>query len=121
MVRQVAERRKNTRVDADLAIPTIELTEGGASATLKNISNAGILCTCLSRIPEMTVVEMKIQLPALPEENIDFYPFTCKGAVVRCEPGTRTKTKRKWYIAIYFTDMDDENRKTLEQYIHRRS
>jgi c-di-GMP-binding flagellar brake protein YcgR len=121
MARQVAERRKNSRVDTDLSVPTIELKDGEASATLKNISRAGLACVCLSKIPEMTVVEMTIQLPALPEENIDYYPLTCRGAVVRCEPGMRTKSKRKWFIAIYFTEMDDKNREILQQYINRRS
>jgi hypothetical protein len=121
MARQVAERRKNTRVDTDLSVPIIELMDRGAPATLKNISNAGLACICLSKIPEMTVVNMAIQLPALPEEEVDFHPLACKGAVVRCEPVTRSNSRRKWLIAIYFTEMDEANRELLERYIQRRS
>jgi hypothetical protein len=99
----------------------MELGAGGTSAVLKNISRSGLACISYSQVPEMTMVEMKIQLPALPEEEVDQYDFACKGAVVRCESVNRSSSKKKWLVAVYFTDMDDENRRLLEQYLTVRS
>lgn len=121
MTRQVAERRKNQRVDLDSPNPTLDLTGDGKSALLKNISLSGLSCISTQEIPEMTMVDLKIQLPALPEEEAEYYSFACKGAVIRCEPLTRGGSQRKWDIAIYFTDVDDTNKGILENYVERRS
>lgn len=121
MARQIAERRKNLRVDTDLPNPTLELTEELKPAVLKNISMSGLACYSSIQIPEMTLVELRLQLPALPEEEADLYPFHCKGAVVRCEAVSRCNSRKKWYTAIYFTDVDEANKKLLQKYISSRS
>jgi hypothetical protein len=99
----------------------VELKDTDLSASLRNISASGLACTATRSIPEMTVVEMTVPLPALPKEEVAFYPFKCKGAVVRCEPISRGNSRRKWLIAIYFTEIDEANQKVLERYIHHRS
>ncbi|MFH1999098.1 MAG: PilZ domain-containing protein [Planctomycetota bacterium] len=121
MNRQVVERRKNHRVDMDLPTPTLDLMGDGKPALLKNISLSGLSCIASTEIPEMTMVDLRIQLPALPEEEPDNYPFTCKGAVIRCEPLNRGNTQRRWDLAIYFTEVDEANKAILEKYIERRS
>ena len=121
MTRQIAERRKTLRVDTDLPHPTLELTAEHKPAVLKNISLSGLACISSSPIPEMTLVELKLQLPALPEEEAEYYMFLCRGAVVRCEPVARCNSRKKWHLAIYFTDVDEANRELLRNYIHNRS
>ena len=121
MARQIAERRKNLRVDTDLPNPTLELTEELKPALLRNISMSGLACFSATQIPEMTLVELRLQLPALPEEEAELYPFHCKGAVVRCEAVSRCNSRKKWYMAIYFTDVDEANKKLLQKYISSRS
>ena len=121
MVRQIAERRKNLRVDTDLPNPTLELTEELKPALLKNISISGLACISSTRIPEMTLVELNLQLPALPKEEAELYPFHCKGAVVRCDAVDRCNSRKKWYLAIYFTEVDDANKELLQRYISSRS
>jgi len=69
----------------------------------------------------MTLVEMHVQLPALPEEETDQYLLRCKGAVVRCEPISRTNSRRKWLLAVYFMELDPVNAELLHRYIERRS
>ncbi|MBU0754829.1 MAG: PilZ domain-containing protein [Planctomycetes bacterium] len=121
MTKQVAERRKNHRIETELPRPSLELVNSGNPAVLKNISVSGLSCICSEQIPEMTLVDLKMQLPALPEEDLEFYPLSCKGAVVRCEPISRSNSRRKWMIAIYFTEVDDENKDILHRYVKGRS
>lgn len=121
MTKQVAERRKNQRVETDLPRPALVLDDSGKPAVLKNISVSGLSCISSEPIPEMTLVDLKMQLPALPEEDLDFYPLSCKGAVVRCEPMARCNSRSKWTIAIYFTEMDEENTEILHRYVKGRS
>lgn len=121
MTRQVAERRKHDRLASDSTTPTIEIGDSHSSAVLKNISRTGLACVSYTEIPEMTVVEMKIQLPALPEEEAECFDFACKGAVVRCEPMNRSSSKRKWMVAIFFTEVDDKNQQVIDQYMTTRS
>ena len=121
MTRQIAERRKNQRLNTVLPHPTLEISDNNKPALLKNISLSGLACISSVHIPEMTLVELRIQLPALPKEEMDYYPFQCKGAVVRCEPVARSNSRRKWYIAIYFTEIDDTYKELLQKYIRVRS
>jgi hypothetical protein len=121
MSRQTAERRKNHRVESNLPRPILEIAQEGKPALLKNISISGLACISSTQIPEMMLVDLNIRLPALPEEEAEYYPLTCKGAVVRCEPIARSNSRRRWMLAIYFTEVDDENQRTLESYIKTRS
>ncbi len=121
MTRQTAERRKTDRVDSGTADAKIELAQNISPAVLKNISMSGLACISYASIPEMTVVEMKIQLPALPEEKNERHSFACKGAVVRCEPINNRNSKRKWLLAIFFTEVNSSNKQILEKYINCRT
>ena len=120
MTKQVADRRKNNRVETELPRATLAFGESGSPAVLKNISTSGLACISSEQILEMTLIDLKIQLPALPEEEQDFFPFVCKGAVVRCEPLIRGNSKRKWQIAVYFTEMDETNETLLHRYVKSR-
>lgn len=121
MTRRVAERRKNHRIDSDTEQPKVDLGGEATPAMLKNISTSGLACVTQQPYQEMTMVEMSVQLPALPEEDRDYYPLECKGAVVRCEPVTRGNSRRKWIIAIFFTELDEKNKSILERYIKTRT
>jgi hypothetical protein len=121
MSRQTAERRKNQRIESKLPRPTIDIAEDGKPALLKNISISGLACISPNQVPEMTLVDLNIRLPALPEEDVEYYPLSCKGAVVRCEPIARSNSRRRWMLAIYFTEVDDENQQILQRYIASRS
>lgn len=121
MTPQLAERRKNQRFQVEPSTLDMDREDRGTPALLKNISRAGLGCVCFRPIPEMTLVDLQVLLPALPGATVEGYPFTCKGAVVRCEPLTRGNSRRRWSVAVYFTEMDPENREILERYITGRS
>jgi len=121
MTRQVAERRKTDRVKCDTDVPAVDLIGSDTPAVLKNISRSGIACFCDAPVPEMTLVEMRIQLPALPEEEAEFYSFHCKGAVVRCETMVRGNSRKRWLIAVYFTEVEESHQQLLQRYIDTRS
>ena len=68
----------------------------------------------------MTQVKMAIRLPALPEQEEEYYLLKCQGVVVRCEPVVRTNSRRKWDIGVFFTELDTEASNLLDDYIKER-
>lgn len=121
MKRQVAERRKNSRTELTRPGPMVEIADCASPAVLKNISASGLACVTDTPIPEMTMVEMSIHVPALHHEKQETHTIRCKGAVVRSEPIVRGNSKHKWSIAVYFTDLDEKTRKQLLKILETRS
>ena len=138
----VAERRKNKRIDlkpsqassrdgstgaCDSNVqktrsgPLVRLENSGHPAALKNISRSGLAFVMDHAIPEMTLLDMTLELPSLPGETIDLYSISCQGAVVRCEPVTRCNSRHKWLVAVFFTEMSDTCRNSLDAYVNRRT
>ncbi len=114
------DKRKAQRVVTTGPI-TIAEFEDGQSAVLKNISRNGLCCVSPILIPEMTQVALAIRLPALPEEDEDYYLIKCKGAVVRCDPVIKSNSIPKWEVGIFFTTMESDTIELLEKYIAIRS
>lgn len=81
----------------------------GAPAVLRDISEIGMACTARDAIPEMTMVGLDFALPGASERHV------VKGAVVRCEPVS--KTKKEWDVAVYFTEMTPVTKAALRNYV----
>jgi hypothetical protein len=114
------EKRRAKRVEASGPISFGHIKDS-QPALLKNISKNGLCCISETHVPEMTQVALAIQMPALPEEERDYYFLKCQGAVVRCDQVVHNNSRTKWEIGIFFTDMDDEAIDLLEEYIASRS
>jgi hypothetical protein len=114
------EKRRAKRVPATGPISFAHIKDS-QPAVLKNISRNGLCCISENHIPEMTQVALAIQMPALPQEDREFYFLKCQGAVVRCDPLVRNNSRAKWEIGIFFTEMETETVELLEKYIASRS
>ncbi len=113
------QRRQAERVHTQSPLSAVRINDC-EEAVLKNISKNGLCCTTHTLIPEMTQVVLTIRLPALPQEEVDYYSFKSHGAVVRCDPVVKTNSRLKWEIGIFFTEMDDRSADVLARYISRR-
>ncbi len=113
------QRRQAERVQTESPLSAV-LINDCESAVLKNISKNGLCCTTHTFIPEMTQVALSIRLPALPQEDAEYYFFKSHGAVVRCDPVVRNNSRLKWELGIFFTEMDDASSLLLDRYISRR-
>lgn len=109
------ERRRHPRAACDWPIE-ITLEEGSFGARLRDVSRAGVSFFLDRRIPEMTVLSMKIDLPPRGEtENPT--PIQGSGVVVRCQP--LSPRVDHYEIAVFLNDLSQENSRRLDAYVAR--
>ena len=101
-----SERRRAPRVSADLPLQLIA-RDAGAHAKLQDLSTIGLSCVFPEAIPEMTAVELQLDMEGAKHSII--------GAVVRSE-----RLEDGWEIAVYFTKISDSAKDQLETYIDQR-
>jgi hypothetical protein len=110
------ERRRSPRVPAASQV-SLNTSKDAADAVLKNVSTSGLLCQTERPIAEMTIVEVKLALPPLAEEQDRRYLITGRGVVVRCEPAARGNSRKRYEVAIYFTQLTHDSKASLERFI----
>lgn len=99
------ERRRAPRVHADFKIRLNERTEG----TLRDISEIGLCCRTPEAIEEMTQVLIALDVPGADTS------ISVTGAVVRCDQ--LAQKDRVFEMAVYFTQIDDADRRILRSWI----
>jgi len=107
------ERRRHPRAACDWPI-TISLEDGTYEARLRDISRAGVSFFLDRRIPEMTVLSMRLDLPP---RTADAKPVPIEGGgvVVRCQP--LSPRVDHYEIAVFLNDLTDESRERLDAYV----
>ncbi len=105
-----AERRRWTRVDADLPI-TLETAKGPVQARMRDVSRAGVCFYMDQPLPLMTVLEVALPLG----EHL----IKGGGAVVRCE--RISKLVDHWEVAVFLHDMRESDRELLEEYVAQKA
>jgi hypothetical protein len=110
--RDGSERRAHPRAVCDGSI-TIQLDDGAHRARLRDVSRAGI-CFFLDRpIAEMTVLSVRIELPArggrAPER------IESRGVVVRCLP--LSKAVDHYEIALFLNELGEPQRERLDAFV----
>ncbi len=114
MVDRVKERRGKPRIETSLDA-SITTPDCGFAATVKNMSMSGLLLICDRPVPEMTIVAMRLSLPAKPDRKLPSFAFDITGAVVRCQPCT--PGSKRYELAVFLTDMPRETRAALHDFI----
>ena len=107
-----SERRRAIRALASFPV-RLSAKPDAEPAILRDISEIGLACASPEKIPEMTQVAVDFALPGATEVH------HVKGAVVRCEP-IRDEVrgdKKRWDVAVYFTDLTPVTRAALRNYI----
>src|SRR5262245_22489335 len=103
------ERRRAPRVQASFPLQLSTRAEA-APATLKDISTNGLCCAFGEAVPEMTMVRLDLQFPGERETHrID-------GIVVRCDK-RRRESPPSYDIAIYFAELGEAARASVEAYV----
>jgi len=114
----VTERRKEQRVEANLAV-TVTGGPSEAQGKALNISANGIYFESPYYLEPLTKVRLALVVPdADPRKKV--LPVTCDGVVVRVEPEERNPAIAQYRVAIFFTLVPENSRKTLDRYIRSR-
>jgi hypothetical protein len=111
-----AERRLHPRVEVDCPV-TVSLPDGQHAARLRDLSRAGVCLFLDRRIPEMTILGLSLELPPLPGARAR--RVQGRGVVVRCQ--ALSPHVDHFEIAVFLNDLDERNRRTLEDYVALRA
>lgn len=106
------ERRAHPRAACEGSL-TLQLDDGAYRARLRDVSRAGI-CFYLDRpVPEMTVLAVRIELPA--RRGTEPTRIDGRGVVVRCLP--ISKGVEHYEIAVFLNDLADSQRERLDRFV----
>ncbi len=97
-------------------------TEGHINNHLENIGRNGLRCYTKKHIDEMTLLDMRFQLPNIPiitDRLVDGGWIECRGVVINCQPVRRSPGDKHYEVAVYFSEISDENKNLLADFISR--
>jgi hypothetical protein len=111
------ERRRKPRIETQLSA-SIAAGDERIEATVKNMSESGLLLLVDQPVKEMTLVGLKLALP--PSRSLAArIAFEIQGAVVRCAKAGRGK-KAQWEVAVFMTGIPHEAKLALHDYVQSR-
>lgn len=105
----INERRKSPRAKCDFIVE-FEYDKSNITANAQNISSSGMYLESNKQIPVFREIAIGIKLPGI-EDLIE-----CTGVVVRSE---KISGKDKYSIAIFFEDIEQEDKELLGKYVER--
>lgn len=105
------EKNSNVMIMADF--------EGTVDSVTKNISQSGILCQTSRKVDEMTLLDVKFELPKVERYRKESVWIECSGVVVRCKKMKKPRENLDYEVSIFFSDMSEKNKKLLAHYIRR--
>jgi hypothetical protein len=94
---------------------------GRVPSLSQNISKSGVVCRTSRQIEEMTILDIRFELPQT-QNYVDPETWVkCSGVVVNCEKkGTDTATL-PYEVAIFFDRISEKDRARLSDYISDRT
>jgi len=110
------EKRAKQRISKTIPVSI----EGGdktfATETI-DISPAGAYCRTEDPLPLMSKVAIKLVVSGHAKTKKKDKIINCKGTVVRTHPVIVDGKTKGYDVAVFFDDMDDEDRELLSEYI----
>ena len=123
MSKSTKERRRAPRVIAKLAMQIAG--ESGEATVLTtesiNLSAGGLQFQSKLSITPLTKVALTLLLPPFGRRLRRGRVVQCQGVIVRVAEVERPRQKRKFELACSFTDISEEDRELVEQYVVWRS
>lgn len=111
------DRRRAVRVPAKLAMEIRISDTDTAKVESINVSANGVYFTSDKYIPELTKLDITLDLPTAKDVEARGDAVVCSGVVVRTEPPEERIGVDRYEIACYFTSIDPSDREALESYI----
>ena len=118
MTKPSRERRKSPRIPAKLAMQVSGQDEASVLTTESiNQSSSGIQFGSRVFLSPLTKVALTLLLPPFGSRLRRERMLQCEGVIVRCEERTGAGQKLRYEMACYFTDLAEEDRNLIEQYV----
>lgn len=118
MSKPVRERRKAPRVVAKLAMQVSEMRDDASVLTTEsvNLSSSGLQFQSRMFLAPLTKVALTLLVPPFGRLRRQRM-VRCEGVIVRCEEAERALKRPRYHLACYFTDVGEEDRALVEQYV----
>jgi hypothetical protein len=120
----VKERRKHRRATLELPLDVEGARAGGKAVRAKtvNLSAGGFYCKVPFYVPVLTKLKVSMAIPVKDEKGREEdHVITCEGMVVRTVPEQPEPKTETYEIGCFFTEIDDFDRLTIEQYLAERA
>jgi c-di-GMP-binding flagellar brake protein YcgR len=111
------DRRKAVRIPAKLAMEIRISDVDTARVESINVSANGVYFLSNKYIPELTRLDITLDLPTVKDQRARGKSVVCSGVVVRTDPPEEQPGVAEYEIACYFTSIADSDKETLESYI----
>ena len=111
---RMQERRSAPRIDHRIPLAVKERTQSFVVQT-KNLSASGAYCAFSHFVAPMTKLQERLQL----EVEGQARSIECQGVVVRVKPPAFRRRISAYDVAIFFSDLSDEDRATVARYVLR--
>ena len=109
------ERRRAPRITEQIPVAIQDAGQELRTET-KNISTAGAYCTLDRFIAPMTKLQLQCELPDGPQR----VRVHCSGVVVRIEPSVPSPNHAIYNVAIFFTELAEQDRRAILHFVQRR-
>jgi hypothetical protein len=90
---------------------------GRVSSLSQNISKSGMVCRTSRKIEEMTLLDIRFELPETPQYMAPETLIECGGVVINCEKKGEDTATLPYEVAIFFNRISEKDRRLLSQYI----
>ena len=118
MTKLTRERRQAPRITAKLAMQVSGGEEASVLTTESiNLSTSGIQFLSRAFLSPLTKVSLTILLPPFGRRLRRERMLKIDGVIVRCEESERAKQRPRYELACYFTELGEEDRDLVEQYV----
>jgi len=116
------ERRNAPRIVAKLAMQVAGANDGTVLTTESiNLSASGIQFLSRAFLSPLTKVQLTLLLPPFGSRLRRERMVQCEAIVVRCEETDGARSRPRYDLACYFSDVESEDRILIEQYVGWRS
>lgn len=109
-------RRESERGGLDVSLEF----QGKVLSLSQNVSQSGMLCRTSRQLEELTILDIRFQLPRRDGHAAGPFWIECSGVVVRCEKTEADgihSSPLPYEVAIYFDDISDTDRDILAGYV----
>jgi hypothetical protein len=110
------DKRQHPRIDRRVRVRT---TAGDTPLETINLSAGGLFCTSRTWVAPMTRLALSLELPDAAGQNAAVVQG--EAVVVRTEPSSPAPDPSTYRIALFFSRMDDEHRRTLQTFLTSRT
>lgn len=107
----IAQRTKEKRdLHVSLEFP------GEISSLSQHISQSGMLCRTSRKIKELTVLDIRLELPVAEESGRESRWLMCSGVVVHCEEKNEEFSNLPYELTIFFDRISPRDRNLLAKF-----